>query len=303
MRNIRTTILVFGATGRQGGAVARELRRDGWAVRVFVRDPAAREVSALRDIGVDIVSGTLGQADAIRAAMRGVHGVFSVLPGNLSATDEVRFGCEVADLAADSGVAHFVYSSGGSAGEALTGVPRFDAKPRIEAHVRKLPITATIIRPMIFMDMLIRPGNGLNEGRLTSLVRPDQSMQLIAVEDIGRFVAAILKDPARFGNRTLKLASDTVTGNELASILSDVAARPITYARFPDAVLTANSDLDAMARSLEDGPLADHADLDALRAINPHLVSFRTWVREGGRAALAFALASPTLDDEYQQMG
>ncbi|AKU95683.1 hypothetical protein AKJ09_02347 [Labilithrix luteola] len=190
----------------------------------------------------------------IRAAMKDVHGVFSVLPGDLAEADEVRFGCAIADLAVESGVAHLVYSSGASVGEKLTGVARFDAKPRIEAHVRALPITATIVRPMIFMEMLVRPMYGLDEDRYTFFLRPDQSMQLIAVEDIGKFVAALFADRERFGGETLKIASDTVTGRDLEAFFSEAAGRPIAYTRFPEEVLAGNPDLGQMAASLEDGP-------------------------------------------------
>src|SRR5690606_8129120 len=106
----------------------------------------------------------------------------------------------------ESGVAHFVYSSGASVGEKMTGVARFDAKPRIEAHIRSLPITSTIVRPMIFMEMLVKSGYGLDEGRYRFFLKPEQSMQLVAIDDIGKFVAAIFADRAQFGGRMLKLA-------------------------------------------------------------------------------------------------
>ena len=290
MSNLQKPILVFGATGRQGGSVARALRRAGWPVRAFVRDSAAPAVQALREAGVELVPGSFADTNAIRAAMQDAHGVFLVLPGNLAEGEEVRFGTAIADLAAESGVAHLVYSSGASAGEKLTGVARFDAKPQIEAHVRGLPITVTIVRPMIFMEMLVRPGYGLDEGRFTFFLRPDQSMQLVAVEDIGRFVAAIFADLVRFGGQTLKLASDTVTGRGLAAVFTEAIGRPITYARFPDETLAAKPDLAHMAASLEAGPLADHVDLDVMRAINPELLSFRSWLAGSGREALGETL-------------
>jgi len=145
-------------------------------------------------MGVDVLSGSLADTGAISAAMKDAYGVFIALPGNISAEDEVRYGTEIANIAINSGIAHLVYSSGASVGEKLTGVARFDFKPRIEAYIRKLPIVSTIIRPMIFTDMLVRPGSGLDKGQLVSFVSPDQPMQLTAVEDIGRTVATIFSD-------------------------------------------------------------------------------------------------------------
>lgn len=285
MTDGKLPILVFGATGRQGGAAARALLRANWPVRALVRDIAAPKAIALGDAGVELVRGSFEDIEALRIAMKGVYGVFSVLPGNLAQEEEVRAGTAVADLAVESGVTHFVYSSGASAGETLTGVARFDAKPRIEAHIRGLPIAATIVRPMIFMEMLVRPGFGLDEGRYTFFLRPDQAMQLIAVDDIGKFVAAVFADRTRFAGETLKIAGDSVTGNELEAIFTQAAGRPIAYARFSEKVLAANPDLGHMAASLDAGPLADHVDLNVMRGINPEILSFRCWLAGNGREA------------------
>ncbi len=290
MSNAERTILVFGATGRQGGSVANALLEKGWSVRALVRDPAAPTSMALGHAGVDLMQGSFTNAEAIRAAMRDAYGVFSVLPGDMPDGEEVRIGCAIADFAVESGIAHLVYSSGASVGETLTGVARFDAKPRIEAHIRDLPILATIIRPMIFMEMLTAPRFGLNQGRFTFLLKPEQSMQLIAVSDIGRFVAAIFADKPGFGGKTLKIASDTVTGGGLGAMLTEAAKRLIVYDRFPEEVLAANPDLAQMAESLEDGPLAQHVDLDVMREMNPQIVSCRTWLAGAGRSALLAAL-------------
>ncbi|MDP0929877.1 NmrA/HSCARG family protein [Paracoccus onubensis] len=292
MTNDKKAILVFGATGRQGGSVAKALLKAGWPVRALVLDATGTESLKLRNAGVELVQGSFEDRHVIHSAMRDAHGVFSVLPANLTAEDEVRYGIAIADIADETGIEHFVYSSGASAGDVLTGVPRFDAKPRIEAHVRKLPVTTTIIRPMIFMEMLVRPGFGLDQGRLISLIRPDQSIHLTAVEDIGKFAAAVLADKARFGGKTMKIAGDRVTGSELETAFTEAAGRPITYERFPDDVLAANMDLAHMAKSLEDGPLAEKVDLDAMREINPELLSLRSWLMSSGRRALEEALGT-----------
>jgi uncharacterized protein YbjT (DUF2867 family) len=290
MENIRQPILVFGATGRQGGAVANALLKAKFPVRAFVRDPARIEATALGAAGAELVSGSFEDTCTLRSAMKGAYGVFSVLPGNLPHHDEVRIGCAIADLAVEGGVAHFVYSSGASVGEELTGVPRFDAKPRIEAHVRKLRLTATIVRPMIFMEMLMRPGNGLDEGRYAFFLGPDQAMQLIAVEDIGKFVAAIFADKAQFAGKTIKIASDTVTGRDLEALLSEAVGHPIAYQRFTEEFLAANPDLHHMSKSIEQGPLGDHVDLEVMRQINPEIASLRSWLAGSGRTALDQAL-------------
>lgn len=292
MTNGKHPILVFGATGRQGGSVARALLKAGWPVRALVPDSSKAASLQLRNAGIELVQGSFEEANVIRTAMKDAYGVFSVLPASLAAEDEVRHGISIADIAAETGINHFVYSSGASVGNELTGVPRFDAKPRIEAHIRQLDMTMTIIRPMIFMEMLVRPGFGLDEGRLVSLIRPDHSIQLTAVEDIGRFVAAVLADKSRFGGATLKIASDRLTGHELKAAFSEAAGRSIAYERFPDEVLAANADLVHMAKSLVDGPLAEQVDLKLMREINPDLLTFRSWLAGNGRRLLDAAMSA-----------
>src|SRR5438874_869162 len=115
MSDNKGLILVFGATGQQGGSVVAALLKAGWPVRALVRDPASGKSAALREAGVEIVQGDFSDAASLRAAMNGVYGVFSVQPsspgGTVTDDDEIRFGIAIADLAHECGVAHLVYSS------------------------------------------------------------------------------------------------------------------------------------------------------------------------------------------------
>lgn len=290
-------ILVFGATGQQGGSVASALIDAGWAVRALVRDPNSLKSSELRKAGIDLVQGDLGDTQSIRAAMKGVYGVFSVQPSSgqgamygVSDEDEVRYGTEIANTAVESGVQHLVYSSTGAVGNEPTGMGHFDSKARIEAHIRTLAITATIIRPVAFMEMLLMPGFGLDQDRFNFFVRPDQAMQFLAVQDIGRIVAAIFGDAKRFGGATIEIASDTVTGRELGALFTEAAGRPIIYSRFPDEVLTANPFLRKLTDLTDAGRLTGNADLETLREITPDLQSFRSWLAGSGRTAFLEAL-------------
>ncbi len=295
MTNNKHPILVFGATGRQGGSVAKALLKAGWPVRALVQETSKAAALQLQAEGAELVQGSFENIDVIRSAMQGAYGVFSVFPGNLTAENEVRYGISIADIAAETGIKHFVYSSGASVGNQYTGIPRFDAKPRIEAHVRRLDMVTTIIRPMIFMEMLVRPGFGLEKGRLISLIRPEHSIQLTATEDIGKFLVAILADKSRFNGAILKIASDRLTGCELEATLSKAAGYPITYERFSDDVLATSADLAHMAKSLENGPLSELIDLEAMREINPELLTFASWLATFGRNALNEALSPSVL--------
>ena len=290
-------ILVFGATGQQGGSVARAVQSAGWPVRALVRDPQSARARALAGQDIQIVRGDLADLPSVQAAMAGAYGVFSVQPSsgqgaayNVTDDDEIRYGKAVADLAVQSGVQHFVYSSANAAGPTKSGVGHFDSKSEIEAHLRRLPISSTIIRPSAFMEILALPGMGLDQGTFSFFMKPDQPMQFIAVQDIGNIVAGIFAAPERFAGQTIEIAGDSVTGAELAEKFSRAAGQPISYARFPDGLLQGNAFLGSLAALVDDGRLAGHADLEALRATFPGLLSMDEWLGGDGKTALLAAI-------------
>ena len=290
-------ILVLGATGQQGGSVATSLLQDGWRVRALVRDTGADKVKALAAQGVTPVAGDLSDTDTIRSAMAGADGVFVVLPSSgqgaaygVTDAQEVQYGKMLADIAAGSGIRHLVYSSANAAGPTRTGVGHFDSKSEIEAHLRAQDLRSTTIRPSAFMEILTLPGMGLDTGTFSFFMRPDQPMQFIAVEDIGRIVAAIFADPITYGSKTIEIAGDAVTGCELAAAFSLASGRPIAYQRFADSLLHENAFLGSLAWLVDDGRLAGHADLPALRSAFPGLLSLRDWLQRAGGPALTAAL-------------
>lgn len=287
-------ILVFGTTGQQGGSVAWALLKAGRAIRILVRNPEAPAAEALRTAGAEVFQGDFEDPASVRRAIQGADGVFSVQTsspgGEITDEQEVAWGILVADLAVEAGVNHLVYSSGAAVGEQPTGMGHFDSKMRIEAHIRTLPIDATIVRPTVFMEMLMMPGFGLDQGRFTFFMTPDQSMQFIAVEDIGRLVAAVFADRARFAGGTFEIAGDRVTGRDLEQLFSAAADRPIVYARFSDAVLAANVFLQKLTALQDRGVLSGSADLDAMRALVPDLLSFEAWLAGPGQHRFVAAL-------------
>jgi uncharacterized protein YbjT (DUF2867 family) len=293
------TILVFGATGQQGGAVASALRSNGWTVRALVRNLDSDNARSLSSKDVELVRGDLSDSASIRTAMIGAYGVFSVQPSSgqgalygVSDEEEVRYGTTIADLAAEAGVQHFVYTSVNAAGPEKTGMGHFDSKSEIERHIRSLDLKSTIIRPAGFMELLMLPGMGLDKGFFASFVRAEQKAQVIAVQDIGKIVAAIFFSPSRFVGQTIEIAGDELTGIRLQESLSRAAGRPITYSRFPDSLLQENTFLGRLAELFDDGRLAGHADINKLRTDFGPLLSFDDWLSGPGKPLLQAALGS-----------
>ncbi|MBY3465807.1 NmrA/HSCARG family protein [Rhizobium laguerreae] len=293
------TILVFGATGQQGGAVASALRLNGWSVRALVRDIESEKAKSLSSTGVELVPGNLADRDSIRAAMAGAYGVFSVQPSSgqgavygVSDEDEIRYGTTIADLALEADIQHLVYTSVNAAGPEKTGMGHFDSKSAIEEHIRGLDLESTIVRPAGFMELLMLPGMGLDKGCFVSFVRAEQKAQVIAVQDIGKIVAAIFANPSRFVGQTIEIAGDEVTGTSLQESLSRAAGKPISYNRFPDSLLQENAFLGRLADLFDDGRLAGHADIGKLRTDFGPLLSFNDWLAGPGNVLLRAALTA-----------
>ncbi|WP_199192507.1 NmrA family NAD(P)-binding protein [Chlorogloea sp. CCALA 695] len=293
MKSLDKTVLVFGATGQQGGSVASALRSNGWRVKALVRDPNTDKSEAIAAQGIELVRGDLTDVPSIQAAMVGIYGVFSVQPSSgqgaaAGVTDEaeIRYGKAIADIAVANDVHHLVYSSANAAGATKTGIGHFDTKSEIEEYIRGLNILSTVIRPSAFMEILTLPGMGLDKGAFAFFMRPDQPMQFIAVEDIGKIVARIFAAPAKLGSQTIEIAGDTVTGAELAEKFSRTAGCPITYHRFPDSLLEQNAFLGRLARLVDQGRLAGNADVASLRENFPGLLTMDEWLTGAGRSAL-----------------
>ena len=228
------TILVTGATGQQGGAVARPLLQKGQKVRALTRNAAKAE--ALKKMGAEVVTGSLTDRAAMDAALRGVKKVFLVTtPFEDGLEAEVRQGITVADAAMAAGVDHLVYSSVGSAAR-NTGIPHFETKWKVEQHIKKIGIPATILRPVWFMENIRAPWLApmVKSGKVVLPIRPDLNHQMISLDDIGAFAAAAILGSKDFIGQAIELAGDEMTFPESLKLVSQAIGRTVTYERLPD---------------------------------------------------------------------
>ena len=272
-------ILVCGATGKQGGSVARHLLSDGWRVRTLTRFPDKPEAEYFKRRGAEIVKGDMADRSSLLAAMKGAYGVFSVQNTWESGVEkEVEQGRLVATVAKEAGVKHFIYSSVGSA-HRKTGIPHFESKWRIEEYIRSLNLTYTIFRPVYFMENLLMPEtrNQIYEGTLSTGLRPGKPLQMIAVDDIGVFVAKAFDMPGDFLGRELELAGDELTGPQIAEHLGKSIGKAVTYVQTPvEEIRKASEDLAIMYEWFNTGGF--EADINRLREEHPGLETFDTWL-------------------------
>jgi uncharacterized protein YbjT (DUF2867 family) len=284
-------VLVIGATGQQGGAVARALLKRGRAVRAFVRDENNPGARRLREAGATLVSGDLDDPGSVRAAMDSVSGVFLALTMMTGprvtlegVVTEERRGKAVASLAAEAGIGHLVYSSISGAGQ-RTGISFIESKTRIEEHIRTLGLPATIVRPASFMENFAsfnRPALDGGELVISLALRPQTRLPLVAIGDIGALAATAFQHPERYAGEQLQLAGDCLTGPQIADAFARVCGRPARYEQRPIGQLRAFDPEVAKMFEWMDSGHASERDLAALRAGHPDALTLEGWLRVTG---------------------
>lgn len=233
MSQANRTVLVTGATGKQGGALIDNLAGKDWNLRAMTRHPEGDAARNLRARGIDIVSGDLDDPDSLTQALQGAWGVFGVQnTWEAGVEREEEQGKRLATLAKQAGVQHYVYASVGSA-HRKTGIPHFDNKARVEETVRSLRFPSYVIcRPVFFMENLTSPWF-LNGDAIYSALEPSTVLQMIAVADIGKYAAAAFTEADKLNGRELDIAGDARTMPDTADVLGRAFGRSIRYVQIP----------------------------------------------------------------------
>jgi uncharacterized protein YbjT (DUF2867 family) len=286
MSHADKTILVTGATGRQGGALLKHLLNGQWRIRALTRNPRGGAAAELTQNGVELVQGDMDNIESLKAAMKGVYGVYSVQDfWTVGARREVQQGKNIADAARAAGVGHFLYSSVGGA-ERNSGISHWESKWEVENHIRKLGLPATMLRPAAFMEnyYIDAVEIGILKGKLADPIRADKSYQTIAVDNIGAFGALAFDKPKEFIGAELEIAGSDLTNVQAAEVFSRVLGRPVKFQKLPLPVvrLVLGREFYEMFRWFNEAGF--QADIPSLKRRFPeiHLLSLEEWLREEG---------------------
>jgi uncharacterized protein YbjT (DUF2867 family) len=274
-------IVVCGATGRQGGAVARHLLAGGWAVRALTRSPDSAKAQALRQAGAEVMRADMAERPSLDRAFAGAYGVFNVQNPQIAGFDgEITQGRNVADSAKAASISHLVYGSAGLG--TPTGVPSWDSKVIIAEHVRKLGLATTVMRPMAFMELMtdkdFYPQVSVWHV-MPKLMGWNRTLPWLAADDVGAIAAAAFADPNRFVGVDVALAGDLMNLDECRQIWAESGHAP---RGFPMPVWlferVAGKDLPTMWRWLRTGDVP--LDTGPTRAIHPGARTVRAWFEE-----------------------
>ena len=280
--NADRLILVSGATGRQGGAVARELLLRGYRVRGLTRNPDSERARQLAGLGIEMVKGDFNDIASLERAMQGAYGVFSVQNfWEHGKQAEITQGMNFADAAQRAGVSHFVYTSVANADQD-TGIPHFDSKYEIEKHIRAIALPYTIVRPVSFMENWEYSRTDIEKGVIYGPLSPTTRHQHISVKDIGRFVAEAFDHPAAWLGVSLDIAGDEADQLETAHIFSRVIGTEVEYVQVPwdEYEAQRGEEMTIMEKWFEN--VGYSVDVAGLRSNYPWLVSLEQYLEESG---------------------
>ena len=304
-------IAVVGATGAQGGGLARAIGSSpdsGFAVRALTRTPAGEKARSLADAGVEVVQADIDDQASLERAFAGAHGAFCVTNfwEHFSAEREVTQARAMARAAKAAGLRHVVWSTledtrrwvplESEQMPTLQGkykVPHFDGKGEGDAEFREAGVPTTYLMASFYWENLIYFGAGPQrqaDGTF-AITYPmgDRKLPGIAAEDIGKCALGIFRHGDEFVGRTVGLAGEHLTCAEMAEALTKALGQPIRYNDVPPEVFRsfgfpAADDLGNMFQFYRDFNeyLTGARPVDLSRSLNPELLTFRRWLARYG---------------------
>ncbi|KAI9864400.1 MAG: hypothetical protein M1824_005103 [Vezdaea acicularis] len=301
MASLRS-ILITGATGKQGGAVIAALLsqpKPTFKILALTRNTTSASAKALAaKPNVSVIEGNLDDCSAIFAKTGKVWGVFSVqvpLGGGQTPKTEEAQGKALVDAAVANGVENFVYTSVDRGGPEksevnATYIPHFISKYNVEKHLVEKASTSpqkmsyTILRPTAFFDNLTFDFMGKAFGAMWATMG-DKKLQFISTKDIGWFAAQAFLKPDEYHNKAISLAGDEINNAEAAEKFKKVTGKdmPVTYTFIGRAIRWAVGDMNAMLKWFEEEGYG--ADIPALKRLHPKLQNFEEWLTESSSSS------------------
>ncbi|GAM88857.1 hypothetical protein ANO11243_068910 [Dothideomycetidae sp. 11243] len=291
-------VLVTGATGSQGGAVVSALASasSDLTILAVTRNPDSPSAQKLlsQSANIKLVKGDFSDVPAMFTAAKAIHpniwGVYSVQTVS-DTTTEVTQGKAMIDSALAHNVKQFVYSSverggdGSASYDNETDIPHFMTKYTIEHHLvdsaKGTDMLYAILRPVAFMDNFKQGfGTKVFVAALKTVMPVDKKLQWVDVRDIGYFAAQALLHPEQWRDRSISIAGDDLTVDELDKVFRNVAGVPLpsTFSPLGYALRAFVYDFRKMLNFMAEASFG--ADIAALKKEHPGLRSFGDWIRD-----------------------
>jgi uncharacterized protein YbjT (DUF2867 family) len=309
-------IAVVGATGAQGGGLARAILSDpqgGFAARAITRDVHSEKAQELVRLGAEVVAADVNDVESLTRAFKGAYGVFCVtfFWADLSPENEIKQATNMARAAQAAGVKHAVWSTfedtrkyiplSDSRMPTLMGkykVAHFDAKSEANRAFTDLGVPTTFLLTSFYWENLIYFGAGPKKGPDGKLAitypMGDKKLPGIASEDIGKCVYGMFKRGDQFIGKSVGVAGEHLTGSQMAAALTKALGRDVRYNDVPPDVYRSfgfpgAEDMGNMFQFKRDFEqvFTGARSVELSRSLNPGLQSFEIWLaRNAGRIPL-----------------
>jgi uncharacterized protein YbjT (DUF2867 family) len=302
-------VAVMGATGAQGGGLARAILNDpdgGFAVRAITRNADSPKAQELAKQGAEVVVADLDDESSLEAAFKGAYGAFCITNfwEHFSPEKEAAQIQSLARAAKRAGLNHVIWSTLEDTRRWVPldddrmptlmehyKVPHFDAKGGSDHFFTDEGVPTTFLLTSFYWDNLIHFGMGPKPGPdgvlAFTLPMGDKKLPGIAAEDIGRCAHGIFKAGKPYIGETVGIAGEHLSGREMAEALSRAlgsevrydAVTPETYRGFGFPGAEDLGNMFQFKHDFEDvfrGP----RDVEGSRKLNPSLQSFEVWLAE-----------------------
>ncbi|KAM3916752.1 nmrA-like family domain-containing protein 1 isoform 1-T1 [Leptodactylus fuscus] len=290
----KRVVVVFGATGAQGGSVAAALLEDGtYAVRAVTRDTSKPAAVKLKKAGAEVVSADLDDEKSLEAALTGAYGAFVVTNAfeGSKKDKEVIQGKLVANLCKRLKLELVVYSGLENVKEITEGkleVPHFDSKGEVEKYFRHIDCPMTSVRLAFYYENLLhgfKPQRN-KDGRTLLLGLPmgDVPLDGISVADLGPAVVTILKSPACYKGKNIGLSAGKLTVEEYAEIMSVITKQMIKDAKILPEDYEQQGGAHNMANMFRFYMMRPDRDVVLTQKLNPKVRNFQQWMEENKKA-------------------
>ncbi|AKU99603.1 hypothetical protein AKJ09_06267 [Labilithrix luteola] len=282
--------LVTGATGAQGGSVARRLLASRQKVRALTRRANSRAGCLLREQGAEVIAGDLADVGALARAMNGCRRVFGVTSFWEHFGTETVHGKNLVDAAREAHVEHLVLSTLPSSRRLSGGtisVPHFESKAEIEQYARASDVPTTFTHLAFyfenFLDYFVPEPD--EHGLLHfGFPQGDTPLAGLAVEEAGAVVEALFRERGRFLGKVVGVVSEELRGDQYAYLLGQALGREVRYDHIPAEVYAelpfpGADDLAAMFDLNRRFVLTRADDIALTRSLHPTMATFSTWAR------------------------
>ncbi len=229
MKKAIESVLIYGATGDQGELQLPPLREAGYRIRAAVRDPDSHDA---RFANVERVHAEYEHASSLEAASRGIDAVLLNMPFIFDRDLALRYGQRVVDAAKRAGVRLIVFNTSAYVADHEIGLSAHDGRVAIEAAIRNSGIAYVILRPVVFMDNMIRPWEKpsiIEKGIFAYPAAPSLKISWVALADVAQYMVKALISPKSWNRSFVVGGPEILVGDEVAQRLSQALRRPIRF--------------------------------------------------------------------------